>query len=52
MIGTKLILRVLARDTPAHVADQIHGWIEKELLSRDDEERDTQIIIVIGTDVS
>ena len=48
--GTKLILRVLQDDLPANVADEIRNWVEKEMSERIGIARDTEIVVVIGTD--
>ena len=50
-VGTKLVLRVLQDDSPEFVADEVRNWVEKEMAQREHSERDTEIIVVIGTDV-
>lgn len=49
--GTKLTLRVLQDDDPTEVADEVRNWIEREMVSREGIDRDTEITVVIGLDV-
>lgn len=52
LVGTKMILRVLPDDTPASLADEVRNWVEKEMVGREYSDRDTEIVVVIGTDPS
>lgn len=51
-MGTKMIMRILHTDTPEDAAREVADWIRNEMAGLHDDERDTEITVVIGLDPS